>query len=78
MSHEDSPPLLHPGRRDSEAASMPGGGPGEGAHLHSQRLSGAQAQALGLVNHAVAQNEKDNAAYCRARALAQEILPQRA
>ena len=32
--HEDSPSLLHPGRRDSEAASMPGGGPGEGAHLH--------------------------------------------
>ncbi|KAF4021783.1 hypothetical protein G4228_013032 [Cervus hanglu yarkandensis] len=41
-----------------------------------RRLSGAQAQALGLVNHAVAQNEEGNAAYCRARALAQEILPQ--
>lgn len=26
--------LLHPGRRDSEAASMSGGGPGKGAHLH--------------------------------------------
>ena len=32
--HENSPSLLHPGRRDSEAASMPGSGPGEGAHLH--------------------------------------------
>ncbi|OWK04832.1 ECHDC2, partial [Cervus elaphus hippelaphus] len=73
--HPRAPPRS---RRDSEAASMPGGGPGEGAHLHSQRLSGAQAQALGLVNHAVAQNEEDNTAYCRARALAQEILPQRA
>ncbi|XP_010845504.1 PREDICTED: enoyl-CoA hydratase domain-containing protein 2, mitochondrial [Bison bison bison] len=41
-----------------------------------RRLSGAQAQALGLVNHAVAQNEEGNAAYDRARALAQEILPQ--
>uniref|UniRef100_A0A8C6D8A1 Enoyl-CoA hydratase domain containing 2 n=1 Tax=Moschus moschiferus TaxID=68415 RepID=A0A8C6D8A1_MOSMO len=41
-----------------------------------RRLSGAQAQALGLVNHAVAQNEKGNAAYHRARELAQEILPQ--
>ncbi|XP_024844149.1 enoyl-CoA hydratase domain-containing protein 2, mitochondrial isoform X2 [Bos taurus] len=41
-----------------------------------RRLSGAQAQALGLVNHAVAQNEEGNAAYHRARALAQEILPQ--
>uniref|UniRef100_A0A8C6DHY9 Enoyl-CoA hydratase domain containing 2 n=1 Tax=Moschus moschiferus TaxID=68415 RepID=A0A8C6DHY9_MOSMO len=41
-----------------------------------QRLSGAQAQALGLVNHAVAQNEEGNAAYHRARELAQEILPQ--
>ncbi|KAJ1064683.1 hypothetical protein K5549_020430, partial [Capra hircus] len=38
--------------------------------------SGAQVQALGLVNHAVAQNEEGNAAYHRARALAQEILPQ--
>uniref|UniRef100_A0A452EGS1 Enoyl-CoA hydratase domain containing 2 n=1 Tax=Capra hircus TaxID=9925 RepID=A0A452EGS1_CAPHI len=37
---------------------------------------GAQVQALGLVNHAVAQNEEGNAAYHRARALAQEILPQ--
>jgi hypothetical protein len=25
---------LHPGRRDSEAASLPGRGPSEGAHLH--------------------------------------------
>ncbi|XP_068822818.1 enoyl-CoA hydratase domain-containing protein 2, mitochondrial isoform X3 [Capricornis sumatraensis] len=41
-----------------------------------RRLSGAQAQALGLVNHAVAQNEEGNAAYHRARVLAQEILPQ--
>uniref|UniRef100_A0A8D1ALC0 Enoyl-CoA hydratase domain containing 2 n=1 Tax=Sus scrofa TaxID=9823 RepID=A0A8D1ALC0_PIG len=30
----DSPPLLHPDRGHSEAASMPGRGPGEGAHLH--------------------------------------------
>lgn len=35
-----------------------------------------QAQKLGLVNHAVAQNEEGNAAYHRALALAQEILPQ--
>ncbi|XP_037355186.1 enoyl-CoA hydratase domain-containing protein 2, mitochondrial isoform X2 [Talpa occidentalis] len=41
-----------------------------------RRLSGMQAQALGLVNHAVPQNEEGNAAYHRARALAQEILPQ--
>ncbi|XP_077635904.1 enoyl-CoA hydratase domain-containing protein 2, mitochondrial isoform X2 [Crocuta crocuta] len=41
-----------------------------------RRLSGAQAQDLGLVNHAVPQNEEGNAAYHRARALAQEILPQ--
>ncbi|XP_004679077.2 PREDICTED: enoyl-CoA hydratase domain-containing protein 2, mitochondrial [Condylura cristata] len=41
-----------------------------------RRLSGVQAQALGLVNHAVPQNEEGNAAYHRARALAQEILPQ--
>ncbi|XP_070366010.1 enoyl-CoA hydratase domain-containing protein 2, mitochondrial isoform X16 [Equus asinus] len=41
-----------------------------------RRLSGTQAQVLGLVNHAVAQNEEGNAAYHRARALAQEILPQ--
>ncbi|XP_021566536.1 enoyl-CoA hydratase domain-containing protein 2, mitochondrial isoform X3 [Carlito syrichta] len=41
-----------------------------------RRLSGAQAHALGLVNHAVAQNEEGDAAYHRARALAQEILPQ--
>ncbi|KAI4590944.1 hypothetical protein MJG53_001993 [Ovis ammon polii x Ovis aries] len=41
-----------------------------------RRLSGVQAQALGLVNHAVAQNEEGNAAYHRAQALAQEILPQ--
>ncbi|XP_040326205.1 enoyl-CoA hydratase domain-containing protein 2, mitochondrial isoform X7 [Herpailurus yagouaroundi] len=41
-----------------------------------RRLSGAQAQALGLVNHTVSQNEEGNAAYHRARALAQEILPQ--
>lgn len=41
-----------------------------------RRLSGAQAQALGLVNHAVAQNEEGNASYHWARALAQEILPQ--
>lgn len=41
-----------------------------------RRLSGMQAQALGLVNHAVAQNEEGNAAYHRARELAQEILPQ--
>uniref|UniRef100_A0A3Q2I2Z2 Enoyl-CoA hydratase domain containing 2 n=1 Tax=Equus caballus TaxID=9796 RepID=A0A3Q2I2Z2_HORSE len=41
-----------------------------------RRLSGTQAQVLGLVNHAVVQNEEGNAAYHRARALAQEILPQ--
>lgn len=41
-----------------------------------RRLSGTQAQALGLVNHSVAQNEEGNAAYHRARELAQEILPQ--
>ncbi|XP_049735217.1 enoyl-CoA hydratase domain-containing protein 2, mitochondrial isoform X2 [Elephas maximus indicus] len=41
-----------------------------------RRLTGVQAQALGLVNHAVAQNEEGDAAYHRARALAQEILPQ--
>ncbi|XP_060480480.2 enoyl-CoA hydratase domain-containing protein 2, mitochondrial isoform X6 [Panthera onca] len=41
-----------------------------------RRLSGAQAQALGLVNHTVPQNEEGNAAYHRARVLAQEILPQ--
>ncbi|XP_004400386.1 PREDICTED: enoyl-CoA hydratase domain-containing protein 2, mitochondrial isoform X3 [Odobenus rosmarus divergens] len=41
-----------------------------------RRLSGVQAQALGLVNHAVSQNEEGNAAYHRARELAQEILPQ--
>ncbi|XP_048076570.1 enoyl-CoA hydratase domain-containing protein 2, mitochondrial isoform X2 [Ursus arctos] len=41
-----------------------------------RRLSGAQAHALGLVNHAVSQNEEGNAAYYRARELAQEILPQ--
>nr|XP_034357490.1 enoyl-CoA hydratase domain-containing protein 2, mitochondrial isoform X2 [Arvicanthis niloticus] len=41
-----------------------------------RRLNGAQAHELGLVNHAVAQNEEGNAAYQRALALAQEILPQ--
>ncbi|XP_077812833.1 enoyl-CoA hydratase domain-containing protein 2, mitochondrial isoform X4 [Macaca mulatta] len=41
-----------------------------------RRLSGTEANALGLVNHAVAQNEEGDAAYHRARALAQEILPQ--
>ncbi|XP_030674691.1 enoyl-CoA hydratase domain-containing protein 2, mitochondrial isoform X8 [Nomascus leucogenys] len=41
-----------------------------------RRLSGTEAHALGLVNHAVAQNEEGDAAYQRARALAQEILPQ--
>ncbi|XP_035571796.1 enoyl-CoA hydratase domain-containing protein 2, mitochondrial isoform X6 [Canis lupus baileyi] len=41
-----------------------------------RRLNGAQAQALGLVNHTVSQNEDGNAAYHRARELAQEILPQ--
>ncbi|KAK7800112.1 hypothetical protein U0070_010183 [Myodes glareolus] len=41
-----------------------------------RRLDGMQAQKLGLVNHAVAQNEEGNAAYQRALALAQEILPQ--
>nr|KAF6443568.1 enoyl-CoA hydratase domain containing 2 [Molossus molossus] len=41
-----------------------------------RRLSGMQAQALGLVNHAVAQNKEGDAAYHRARELAQEILPQ--
>ncbi|XP_028642127.1 enoyl-CoA hydratase domain-containing protein 2, mitochondrial isoform X1 [Grammomys surdaster] len=41
-----------------------------------RRLNGAQAHELGLVNHAVAQNEEGDAAYHRALALAQEILPQ--
>lgn len=41
-----------------------------------RRLSGTQAQALGLVNHAVAQDEEGRAAYHRARELAREILPQ--
>lgn len=41
-----------------------------------RRLTGTQAHALGLVNHAVAQNEEGTAAYLRARELAQEILPQ--
>ncbi|KAM7324574.1 hypothetical protein ACRRTK_016879 [Alexandromys fortis] len=41
-----------------------------------RRLDGVQARQLGLVNHAVAQNEEGNAAYHRALALAQEILPQ--
>ncbi|KAH0519768.1 Enoyl-CoA hydratase domain-containing protein 2, mitochondrial [Microtus ochrogaster] len=41
-----------------------------------RRLDGMQAHQLGLVNHAVAQNEEGNAAYHRALALAQEILPQ--
>nr|XP_051713763.1 enoyl-CoA hydratase domain-containing protein 2, mitochondrial isoform X4 [Oryctolagus cuniculus] len=41
-----------------------------------RRLSGVQAHTLGLVNHAVAQNEEGDAAYQRARTLAQEILPQ--
>ncbi|XP_055091235.1 enoyl-CoA hydratase domain-containing protein 2, mitochondrial isoform X7 [Symphalangus syndactylus] len=41
-----------------------------------RRLSGTEAHALGLVNHAVAQNEEGHAAYQRARALAREILPQ--
>ncbi|KAM5217798.1 enoyl-CoA hydratase domain-containing protein 2, mitochondrial-like isoform 1-T1 [Ctenodactylus gundi] len=41
-----------------------------------RRLTGAQAHTLGLVNHAVGQNEEGNAAYHRALALAQEILPQ--
>ncbi|XP_032152875.1 enoyl-CoA hydratase domain-containing protein 2, mitochondrial isoform X2 [Sapajus apella] len=43
-----------------------------------RRLSGTQAHGLGLVNHTVAQNEEGDAAYHRARALAQEILPQTA
>lgn len=41
-----------------------------------RKLDGIQAHKLGLVNHAVAQNEEGNAAYHRALALAQEILPQ--
>ncbi|XP_071073538.1 enoyl-CoA hydratase domain-containing protein 2, mitochondrial isoform X5 [Dasypus novemcinctus] len=41
-----------------------------------RRLNGIQAQALGLVNHTVSQNEEGDAAYHQARALAQEILPQ--
>ncbi|XP_035295620.1 enoyl-CoA hydratase domain-containing protein 2, mitochondrial isoform X4 [Cricetulus griseus] len=41
-----------------------------------RRVNGMQAHELGLVNHAVAQNEEGNAAYHRALALAQEILPQ--
>ncbi|XP_019060984.1 enoyl-CoA hydratase domain-containing protein 2, mitochondrial isoform X1 [Fukomys damarensis] len=41
-----------------------------------RRLTGMEAHALGLVNHAVDQNEAGDAAYHRARALAQEILPQ--
>ncbi|XP_025862844.1 enoyl-CoA hydratase domain-containing protein 2, mitochondrial isoform X5 [Vulpes vulpes] len=56
--------------------------PGAGVALAKEliftgrRLNGAQAQALGLVNHTVLQNEDGNAAYHRARELAQEILPQ--
>ncbi|XP_006879751.1 PREDICTED: enoyl-CoA hydratase domain-containing protein 2, mitochondrial [Elephantulus edwardii] len=41
-----------------------------------RQLTGAEAQAMGLVNHAVAQNKDGDAAYRRAQALAQEILPQ--
>nr|XP_012631725.2 enoyl-CoA hydratase domain-containing protein 2, mitochondrial isoform X3 [Microcebus murinus] len=41
-----------------------------------RRLNGEQAHSLGLVNHAVAQNEEGDAAYHRARDLAREILPQ--
>ncbi|KAM6173629.1 enoyl-CoA hydratase domain-containing protein 2, mitochondrial isoform 2-T2 [Erethizon dorsatum] len=41
-----------------------------------RRLTGVQAHTLGLVNHTVDQNEEGDAAYHRARALAQEILPQ--
>ncbi|XP_048671329.1 enoyl-CoA hydratase domain-containing protein 2, mitochondrial isoform X8 [Marmota marmota marmota] len=41
-----------------------------------RRLSGVQAHALGLVNHTVDQNKEGDAAYHRALALAQEILPQ--
>lgn len=41
-----------------------------------RRLSGVQAHQLGLVNHAVDQNEEGDAAYHRACALAREILPQ--
>uniref|UniRef100_A0A286Y2D3 Enoyl-CoA hydratase domain containing 2 n=3 Tax=Cavia porcellus TaxID=10141 RepID=A0A286Y2D3_CAVPO len=41
-----------------------------------RRLTGVQAHTLGLVNHTVEQNEEGDAAYQRARALAQEILPQ--
>ncbi|XP_012371934.2 enoyl-CoA hydratase domain-containing protein 2, mitochondrial isoform X1 [Octodon degus] len=41
-----------------------------------RRLTGVQAHTLGLVNHSVEQSEEGNAAYHRARALAQEILPQ--
>nr|XP_044995211.1 enoyl-CoA hydratase domain-containing protein 2, mitochondrial isoform X2 [Jaculus jaculus] len=41
-----------------------------------RRLNGVQAHALGLVNHAVDQNQEGDAAYQRALVLAQEILPQ--
>uniref|UniRef100_I3MFF0 Enoyl-CoA hydratase domain containing 2 n=2 Tax=Ictidomys tridecemlineatus TaxID=43179 RepID=I3MFF0_ICTTR len=41
-----------------------------------RRLSGVQAHTLGLVNHTVDQNKEGDAAYHRALALAQEILPQ--
>ncbi|XP_077005743.1 enoyl-CoA hydratase domain-containing protein 2, mitochondrial isoform X2 [Tamandua tetradactyla] len=41
-----------------------------------RRLSGTEALAIGLVNHTVDQNKEGNAAYHRARTLAQEILPQ--
>nr|XP_033772273.1 enoyl-CoA hydratase domain-containing protein 2, mitochondrial [Geotrypetes seraphini] len=41
-----------------------------------KQIDGEQAVTIGLVNHSVPQNDKGDAAYQRALALAQEILPQ--
>ncbi|XP_069088756.1 enoyl-CoA hydratase domain-containing protein 2, mitochondrial [Pleurodeles waltl] len=41
-----------------------------------RQVTGDQALSLGLVNHAVAQNESEDAAYQKAMALAEEIVPQ--
>ncbi len=38
-------------------------------------LDGNEAKKIGLVNHAVEQNEEGDAAYCRAIELAEEIIP---
>lgn len=41
-----------------------------------RQIDGEKAFAIGLVNHTVPQNEKGDAAYQRALALAEEIVPQ--